>query len=237
MDLSLYGESPTATLCDRNGTMPHQSMPTSDHGSVGTEAVPVNVKDGPQRARSFHIQALNPFHMISWMSIWPYMETFLQQVNSQHYIIDADEILRQFNLAIEPTARLPNHAMYTLCICISIGCQLHKEGSEEMAIMWYENGRRYLDSDDWGWSLNVMRAMALISIFHRNERPTTARHYLGMQSASPTKCLLTVADTALRIGEANNLPIMSSSDSLMEDTPNHEWVLVWSTIRTMATGQ
>jgi len=140
-------------------------------------------------------------------------------LNSSYYCVDAQHLVQQFHLAVDTTASLPNYIMYTLCFCISIGCQAHDTGTDEMAIMWYENGRRYLDNDDWGWSLNVMRAMALISIFHRSERPTTARHYL---------------DTALRIAEANNLSVYDDSASMMDDAPGNEWILVWGTIQRMA---
>jgi hypothetical protein len=45
--------------------------------------------------------------------------------------------------------------------------------------VWYENGQRYLDNDRWDMNLNVMRALALISMLHMNERPATTHHYLG----------------------------------------------------------
>jgi hypothetical protein len=139
----------------------------------------IQTRASAEKVRSFHIQVLNPFRMIPGMTIWPMLESYLQRVNSSYYCVNAKHLVGQFHLAVDTTASLPNHIMYTLCLCISIGCQAHDTGTDEMAIMWYENGRRYLDNDDWGWSLNVMRALALISIFHMSERPTTARHYLG----------------------------------------------------------
>ena len=141
--------------------------------------LPLQTWAGTENVISSHIQVLNPFRMMPGVTIWPMLESYLQRVNSSYYCVDAEHLVQQFHLAVDTTASLPNYIMYTLCLCISIGCQAHDTGTDEMAIMWYENGRRYLDNDDWGWSLNVMRAMALISIFHRSERPTTARHYLG----------------------------------------------------------
>jgi len=76
-----------------------------------------------------------------------------------------------------------------------------------MAIMWYENGRRYLDDDDWGWSLNVMRAF---------------------ETAPLVQYMLNVTDIALRIGEANHL------SAYVNDASTIEWVLVWGTIQRMA---
>jgi len=136
------------------------------------------------------------------------------RVNSLYYCVNAELLVQQFHLAMDTATNLPNHVMYTLCLCVSIGCQIHDTGTDELAIMWYENGRRYLDDDDWGWSLNVMQALALISIFHRSARPSTARHYL---------------DIALRIGEANNL------SAHVNDASTIEWVLVWRTIQRMAS--
>jgi hypothetical protein len=141
-------------------------------------------KNGAEKPPSFHIQVLNPFRMIPETIVWPMLESYLQRVNSSYYYVNADHLVSQFNLAVNEAVALPNYSMYTLCLCISIGCRANSDGTDEMAIMWYENGRRYLDSDDWGWSLNVMRALALISMFHRSERPATARHYLGKATLS-----------------------------------------------------
>jgi len=143
----------------------------------------LQIMNGTNEPRGLHIQVLNPFRMISGMEIRPLLDSFLQRVNSCYYCVNAEDLLRQFSLAVDTTVSLTIHTMYTLCLCISIGCQFYDTGSDEMAIMWYENGRRYLDSEGWGWSLNVMRALTLISIFHGSERPTTARYYLGILRA------------------------------------------------------
>lgn len=143
----------------------------------------LHARNGSKGPKSFHIQVLNPFRMISGLTIWPFLDCFLRRVNSRYYCVNAEHLVRQFNLAINTTVSLTNLTMCTLCLCISIGCQVYDTGTDEMAIMWYENGRRYLDSEDWGWSLDVMRALTLISIFHIGERPTTASHYLGILKA------------------------------------------------------
>ena len=192
--------------------------------------IPLHTHAGVEKVRSFHIQVLNPFHMIPGMAIWHMLESYLQRVNSFYYCVNAELLVQQFHLAIDTAANLPNHVMYTLCLCVSIGCQTHDTGTDEMAIMWYENGRRYLDDDDWGWSLNVMRALALISIFHRSARPSTARHYLGtyFETAPLVQYMLNVTDIALRIGETNHL------SAYVNDASTIEWVLVWRTIQRMA---
>jgi len=149
---------------------------------------------------------------------WPLLQSFILRTNSLYHFIDADQLVTQYSLAFDDSARLPKHIVYTLCLCISIGCQVHDGETDQMALVWYEHGRRYLDNEDWGWSLYVMRALALISMFHRTERPSTASHYL---------------DAALRIGEANNLPLAMENGPTMDTMADNEWVLVWSTIQMM----
>jgi hypothetical protein len=122
--------------------------------------------------------------MTSGMEIWPFLDSFLREVNTLYHCVNAEYCSHQFDLAMDPKTDLPNQIMCMLCICISIGCKISPAGTDDMAIMWYENGRRYLDNDDWGCNLNVMRALALISMFHRNERPSTARYYLGLWKRS-----------------------------------------------------
>lgn len=58
--------------------------------------------------------------------------------------------------------------MAVLCFCISIGCQLFFEDTEEMAFGWYETGLSYLDKLNWGTHPNGMQALALIDLFHMN---------------------------------------------------------------------
>ena len=213
-------------------------MPSQHHTNFAVDSfklkggdIPLHTQAGAEKARSFHIQVLNPFHMIPGMAIWHMLESYLQQVNSLYYCVNAELLVQQFHLAMDTAINLPNHVMYTLCLCVSIGCQIHDTGTDEMAIMWYENGRRYLDDDDWGWSLNVMRALALISIFHRSARPSTARHYLGtyFETAPLVQYMLNVTDMALRMGEVNNL------SAYVNDASTIEWVLVWGTIQRMAS--
>jgi hypothetical protein len=208
----------------------HTSFAVDSPGLKGG-GIPLHTQTDAEKVRSFHIQVLNPFRMIPGMTIWNMLESYLQGVNSFYYCVNAELLVQQFHLAIDTATNLPNHVMYTLCLCVSIGCQTRETGTDEMAIMWYENGRRYLDDDDWGWSLNVMRAMALISIYHRSARSSTARHYLGtyFETAPLAQYMLNVTDIALRIGEANNL------SAYVNDASTTEWVLVWGTIQRMAS--
>lgn len=178
---SLY-EASRQESTDRSQT----EMPPQRHTNAAVDSLKLrgggillHAQAGAEKVRSFHIEVLNPFRMIPGMEIWYMLESYLQRVNSLYYFVNAELLVQQFHLAIDTATNLPNHVMYTLCLCVSIGCQTHDSGTDEMAIMWYENGRRYLDDDDWGWSLSVMRALALISIFHWGARPSTALHYLG----------------------------------------------------------
>ena len=226
-DLKIEGTQSTLSSQQSPVALNRTGFAKDDHSS--------HADNSAKGHKSFHIRVLNPFRMVSSTTIRPFLDSFLQHVNHSYYCINAEYLVRQFGLAVGSTTSLSNHVMYTLCLCIGIGCQVHNTGTDEMAIMWYENGRRYLDSDDWGWSLNVMRALALISIFHSRERPTTARHYLGTFEILTMNCLLSIIDAALRIGEANNLSIPFDGISVIEDTPVGEWKLIWQTIQAMAT--
>jgi hypothetical protein len=100
-------------------------------------------------------------------------------VNATYSFVDTERLVQQFLQVVDTNNTLLIHIIYTLCFCISIGCQAQGVAADELAVVWYENGRRYLDNNGWDMNLNVMRALALIGMFHINERPATAHRYLG----------------------------------------------------------
>ena len=68
--------------------------------------------------------------------------------------------------------------MCELCLALAVGSQWSDDGHDGSFLMWYENGRRCLDDTHWDHEPWVMRAMALISMYHLGGRPDTAQHYL-----------------------------------------------------------
>ena len=82
-------------------------------------------------------------------------------------------------MAFESTIALRNEKMSELCLVLALGAQIGNGGNDDKTIVWYENGRRYLDDENWGKELWIMRVTTLISLYHVGERPATARHYLG----------------------------------------------------------
>ncbi|KAH8809301.1 hypothetical protein F5884DRAFT_399879 [Xylogone sp. PMI_703] len=167
-------------------------------------------------SKSFHVQAINPFEFQTKATVWPMIESFLQIVNSIYYLVNPNLLLQHLNSAFLADQSISNCTMSMLCICIGIGCQYSDKGTDDLALMWYENGRRYLDDHDWCINLAVMQALALIGMFHIGQRPSTSSHYL---------------DAATRIGESNNLHKITPHGSQPAD--HSEWLHIWETIQTM----
>jgi hypothetical protein len=95
----------------------------------------LHTQAGTKKVRSFYIQVLNLFCMIPGIAIWHMLESYSQRVNSFYYCVNAELLVQQFHLAIDTATNLSNHVMYTLCLCVSISCQTHDTGTDEMAIM------------------------------------------------------------------------------------------------------
>ena len=127
-----------------------------------------------------HVQAINPFRMQSRAVVMPLLKAFSSRYNSIFFFIRSEELERYFEQAYDPNVILTNKIMFELCLSIALGAQASEYGSNDMAVMWYENGRRYLDDDDWDSHFWVMRALTMISAYHLPERKDTARHYLCM---------------------------------------------------------
>lgn len=134
------------------------------------------------------MQTLNPFNFQTKEVIKPLLESFLQDVNSVYYLITPDHLWSYLDLALDTTGDTSHPVMAVVCICIALGCQTSPAGAPSMAVLWYENGRRYLDSQDWGVDPTVMQILALISMFHMAQRPTTSSHYLGTVPSSMKLC-------------------------------------------------
>ena len=107
------------------------------------------------------------------------IDSFLESVNSIYYLINPDDLWEHLHSALNTAVEIPVLLMSKVCVCVALGCQAGGEGNVNMAIMWYENGRRYLDDRDWCVDLDAMQILALISIFHMARRPATSTHYLG----------------------------------------------------------
>lgn len=126
-----------------------------------------------------HVFAFSPFHHSSVPVMKHYLDSFLQSVNSTFYFFDADYLQQQLATVLESSSEMMNSKMSELCLVLALGAQMSYSGQNDAAIMWYENGRRYLDDENRINELWIMRVTALISMFHIAERPGTARHYLG----------------------------------------------------------
>ena len=126
-----------------------------------------------------HVQAINPFVHYDRASILPLLHSFLCRVNSVFYLFNDGELERYVAMELDSTIGLPNQIMSELCLVLALGAQASDTVNDDKTIMWYENGRRYLDDENWRDELWVMRMMALLSVYHMAERRDTSRHYLS----------------------------------------------------------
>ena len=126
-----------------------------------------------------HVRAINPFAHYDRALVLPLLHCFLCRVNSVFYFFGDGELERYMDLELDSIFGLANQTMSELCLVLALGAQASDNESDDRTIMWYENGRRYLDDENWRDDLWVMRTMALVSIYHMAERRDTSRHYLG----------------------------------------------------------
>jgi len=177
-----------------------------------------------------HVRVINPFDHVTRSEVRPYLDCFLHRINCIFYFFDAGELIDLFDSVFEANRSLPNQIMSEICLVLALGVQTSDQGSEDKLIMWYENGRRYLDDENWRNKLWVMRAMILVSAYHVGERRDTARHYLGLHvPISNNRKLLTGADIAIDIGRANGLRIRQSEFWQPQDNERMKWLQVWRT--------
>ena len=161
-------------ISQKNASNPALPRPQFSHN----DPFPSTFQHSPF-SRSFHIRTINPFHFQQREMIWPIMDSFLQSVNSVYHLVNPHELRKHLHSALNTALETPVLIMSQVCICLALGCQVSGTGTADVAIMWYENGRRYLDDRDWCLDLAVMQILALISMFHMAQRPATSSHYLG----------------------------------------------------------
>ncbi|RFU26649.1 hypothetical protein B7463_g9707, partial [Scytalidium lignicola] len=51
--------------------------------------------------KSFHVQAINPFDLQTRATVWPLVESFLQNVNSIYYLVDPNQLWHHLNSAFD----------------------------------------------------------------------------------------------------------------------------------------
>jgi hypothetical protein len=122
-------------------------------------------------------QEINPFQFQPKARSSEYLQAFLR-LNEVFYFFDDEALIGNFELAYAANAHLPGRIKAELCLALAIGGQWLDSGNDDYCLMWYENGRRYVDDEAWDHDTWVMRAMALICMYHMSARPDTAQHYL-----------------------------------------------------------
>ena len=126
-----------------------------------------------------HIEALNPFDHYAASAFQPFLDAFIARVNSVFFFFDEKALEQRFQMLSKGAPVVPKSDISELCLVLALGAQMSNGDNDDQTIMWYENGRRYLDNENWRNELWTMRPMALVSLYHLSERPDTSRHYLG----------------------------------------------------------
>ncbi|KAI9821035.1 MAG: hypothetical protein M1827_003768 [Pycnora praestabilis] len=170
-------------------------------------------KSGQDQNR--HSVLINPFQMLPISTLAPFLEVFLQRVNCIFYFFDSDELEGMFREAFASPPDLTNETKSVVCLVIALGVQMSDHGSEDEWILWYENGRRFLDDENWSNDLWIVRALALVSMYHVGERRDTSRNYL---------------EIAKRIGNVNGLAGHDNPTWQMKDPERDKWLRVWRTV-------
>ena len=183
------------------------------------------------RTRLHHAQALNPFDHYSASTIKPFLSLFLGRVNSVFYFFDESTLENNLSVVLESTNASTNEIMSELCLVLALGAQISNGGNDDKTIVWYENGRRYLDSEDWGDELWIMRATSLISLYHVGERPNTARHYLGWLTIRlHSMAILRRIAIAMDIGRSYFLDDHPTTFEVPGNEEGLDWLRVWSSV-------
>lgn len=171
-----------------------------------------------QQLQGGHIQGVNPFHTLPRTVTWPLFYSSLQSVNNLYSLLDSEQLVQQFLLVTDVNNALSSSTMSTLCLCISIGCQVDGMATKEMATQWHHYGWGYLNSSRWGIDGNTAKAFMLIGLFDLQEKPAAAHRYLGIIPNPDTGfskvgiLANTLADIALRIGmrtDGAGVPLMN----------------------------
>lgn len=137
------------------------------------------VYESSRADKSHHTQAINPFNIAAAAEVKVHLASFQTRINSVFFLYDTRELEALVQVVSNTFLSTPNQIMSELCLVITLGVQISDQGSMDQVIMWYENGRRYMDDENWGNELWVMRALILISMYHIGERIDTSRYYLS----------------------------------------------------------
>jgi hypothetical protein len=176
-----------------------------------------------------HVSAVNPLRVYAAQEVKQLLKSFSSKVNSIFCLFKRRELEHYYDMVTETTSSFPNRIMCELCLALALGAQTDNLDNADKTIMWYENGRRYLDDDDWMSKLWVMRAMTLISIYHIEERRGTAYHYLSSSSfLFDNQSGLSVVGVATSIGRANLLD--HGMPHGQPDGETSQWLHVWRTV-------
>ena len=177
-----------------------------------------------------HAYAINPFSFYTVAEGKFLVRCFVERVNSVFGLFRDGELESSLNSIGEITPSGSNQIMAELCLACALGSQLSNSEIVDKTIMWYENGRRYLDDVDWESKPWVMRAMVLISLYHIEERRETSSHYLGQcLFLQGTLVKLNWADIALNIGRNNHLDT-ARVDGRPQGQEASLWLPVWGSV-------
>ncbi|KAH8596604.1 hypothetical protein B0O99DRAFT_102874 [Bisporella sp. PMI_857] len=206
-------ESIWLVVSQEQATHPNQSATRLTHNDL----LPHTLHSSTP-SRNIHVQTSEPFDLQPRVVIRTTLEMFLQNINTVYCLVNPNDLRSHLNSTLDKIARTSNLVSSLLCICLALGCQTYPKGSTDMAVMWYEKGRKYLDGHDWSIDPTIMQILALISMYHMLERPATSSHYL---------------DAAMRIGERNGFHRIAENFDRPDDSSDLEWLGIWNTIQTM----
>ena len=179
---------------------------------------------------NLHDRAINPFHFQPQEETRVLLYAFTERVNHTFFFFEDSVLLENLDHAYDGETEHSRQTMCELCLALAIGSQWAEEGNDNTAMMWYENGRRYMDDTPWDHEPWVMRAMTMISIYHLGTRPDNSQHYLSMYDFSIRNSQLTWPDVAIRIAQANGLFNEIEQDIVKAKHENQRWLRVRNTM-------
>lgn len=180
------------------------------------------------------LQDINPFKFQPQARSSTYLESFLQ-LNDVFFFFDKQSLRQNFELAYTSSTPLPGRIMAELCLALAIGGQWTDTGNDDNCLMWYENGRRYVDNEGWDHDTWVMRTMGLICMYHIGARADTAQHYLREYAISQSSNIVTNidSDVGLRIAHANGFFHGMEDIQSIDDKDMSTWLRVWTTLKIL----
>lgn len=169
-----------------NGIWALANNPAGGWPPLARDFLQRKVYESSRADKYHHTQAINPFNIAVAADVKAYLACFQTRINSVFFLYDTSELETLVQVVSNTFLNTPNQIMCELCLVITLGVQISDHGSMDRVIMWYENGRRYMDDENWGNELWVMRALILTSIYHIGERIDTSRYYLSQWSITST---------------------------------------------------